>query len=407
MEALGVLKEMRQSDVGITGVGVVSACAQSAEEMVETLLFEKVPLPPPVSELSLPLDIDILLRKIAPDHWPISSSSPFETPTGSLCLAAARQACQGREPGRMPQALVLGTSTGGQSKSEEALHQLLQGHVPSFRMDVQGTMCSPTRLVAEQLGIRGACSTVSTACTSSANAIALAASWIRRGRYERVLAGGGDALCGTTIASFFNLQLTKRELCRPFGQNRPGMTLGEGAAFLVLESMDAIRRDGRSCLAVLSGVGLSSDAYHMTGPDPEGKGALSSMKMALEDAGLTPEDIDYVSAHGTGTQLNDATEAKAIAALMGDVPVSSIKAATGHTLAASGAIEAVLCVLALVHGHAPANIGTQKAGDDCPIQLVPPGGIGLSASSALLSNSFAFGGNNCSLVLRHHEEERG
>jgi len=183
------------------------------------------------------------------------------------------------------------------------------------------------------------------------------------------------------------------------------MTLGEGAAFVMLEPYDEALAAGRKPLAELVGFGMSSDAHHMTAPPPDGAGAELAMRRSLERAGLTPHDVHYVNAHGTGTVLNDAAEAAAIHRVFGhQVAVSSCKGLLGHTLGASGALEAVASVLSIAQRQAFVNLGAQSAASDCPVQLVHGNAKSLPDIPVVLSNSFAFGGNNCSLVFRGIEE---
>jgi 3-oxoacyl-[acyl-carrier-protein] synthase II len=261
-------------------------------------------------------------------------------------------------------------------------------------------MASPSRLTARDIGIEGPVTTISTACTSSANAIALGAVWIESGKCRRVLAGGGDALCYTTISSFHILDLTGPNTCTPFGPDRPGLTLGDGAGFLLLEPLDAVLAEGRTPLAVLVGFGMSSDAHHMTAPPEDGAGAALALRRALQHADVRPEDIAYVNAHGTGTRLNDAAEARAVSEVLGDVPVMSCKGLIGHTLGGAGGIEAAAAVLSIQEGRAFENAGTAEAAEDCPVRLIGRGGIPIDAQKAVISTSFAFGGNNCVLVFR-------
>jgi 3-oxoacyl-[acyl-carrier-protein] synthase II len=225
-------------------------------------------------------------------------------------------------------------------------------------------------------------------------AIGLAASLIARGEAKAVLAVGCDAFSRLAFVGFSRMRAMSPSACRPFSRNRPGLLLGEGAAALVLESAAAGRERGAEALAVLDGFGLSCDAFHITGPRQDGAGAAAAMGRALEQAGLTPADIDYLNAHGTGTALNDKMESVAIHRVFGDrarrVPVSSIKALTGHTLGAAGAIEAVTSILAMRRGVIPPTWNFEEADPDCDIDCVPneprP-----AALRHVLSNSYASG----------------
>ena len=391
--------------IAVTGIGVVTAASKDVPALVDALgRSERVFGPSTRHDVAFPVTVGEVDRAFYASH----SHPELESPTGALCLAAARECvsdAQSRGSGG-PDGLALGTSTGGQSMNENALFALQSGVQPApFSYRKQGCMGSPSRLVARDLDIRGPIQTISTACTSSANAIATGAMWIENNRATRVLAGGGDALCYTTISSFHILELTGPHPCIPFGENRPGMTLGEGSGFLMLESMETVLADGRRPLAELAGFGFSSDAHHMTAPPEDGSGAETAMRRALKAAGLDFSGVGHINAHGTGTRLNDAAEAAAINRLFPQgVPTMSCKGLTGHTLGGAGGIEAVVSVLSLVHRRAFENLGVTTPGADCPLELVPKGGCPLPEEAAVLSNSFAFGGNNCALVFKTPEE---
>jgi 3-oxoacyl-[acyl-carrier-protein] synthase II len=256
--------------------------------------------------------------------------------------------------------------------------------------------------IARMLRVRGPVVTVPAACAAGNYAIGLAASLIERGEAKAAIAIGCEAFSRLAFVGFSRMRAMSAETCRPFSQNRPGLLLGEGAAALVLESEAAARERGAEAAALVSGFGLSCDAYHITGPRQDGAGAVAAMTRALAEARLAPADIDYVNAHGTGTALNDKMESVAVRAVFGGgsrrVPVSSIKALTGHTLGAAGAIEAVASVLAMRRGVIPPTWNWTAADPECDIDCVPneprP-----AVLRHVLSNSYAFGGNNSSLVL--------
>ncbi len=239
-----------------------------------------------------------------------------------------------------------------------------------------------------------------TACSSGANAIGLAAERIARGQASVMLAGGADSLSRIAYYGFHSLQVVSPDGPRPFDRDRKGMSVGEGAGVVVLESLAHARARGARVLGLVSGYGHSCDAHHLTAPHPQGAGAVAAMRAALQGAGLQAADIGYINAHGTATLDNDRTEARAIAALFGEnsVPVSSIKRFFGHTLAAAGAIEAVVCVRALQQQVMPQNLGLRQALDDARLDLVtmPRQAKGMRH---VLSNSFGFGGNNAALVF--------
>jgi len=231
---------------------------------------------------------------------------------------------------------------------------------------------------------------ISTACTSSANAMLLAKRLIGVGAYDNILVVGADALCYTTVCGFYALSVLSSKLCTPFSEKREGMNVAEAVAALLLQSEkteDSIE---------LLGVGASSDAYHITNPDPEAKGAIGAMQNALDDAGLSPEKIEYVNAHGTGTIANDAVEGLAVETLFNDVYISSTKAVTGHTLGASSALEAIISCEVIKQGVIPPQVALIKPENQ---KLRIPTEAIKQKVNYVMSNSFAFGGNNTSLVF--------
>lgn len=313
---------------------------------------------------------------------------------------AARAAIARHGAGRV--ALVLGTSTSGILSAEAAYRERTPGGPLPACFDYEAThnTASVTAFVRAWLGLRGPAATLSTACSSSAKAFAAAERYIRAGLADAAIVGGVDSLCLTTLYGFASLELTSPEPCRPCDAARRGLSIGEAAAFALLER-DAGAADATPRI-VLAGWGESSDAHHMSAPHPEGRGACAAMRQALARAGLAPQALDYVNLHGTATPANDAAEGAAVAALLGTrhghgVPCSSTKGMTGHTLGAAGAVEAVVCALALRHGLLPASVGTQTPDPALPVPLVrQPAAAPLRH---VLSNSFGFGGSNASLVF--------
>ncbi len=395
---------MNRPQIAITGMGAVCSVGPGIFSLERGLEgAERVFRPNARHDV----DFEITVGEADAECFPEHDHADLDSPTGRLCLAAARECVAVATDN--PDGLIVGTSTGGQSRNEEAVFALVDGteSLPVFNYRGQGCMAAPSRLVARELEICGPVQTVSTACTSAANAIALGAAWLISGRANRVLAGGGDALCYTTLSSFRILELTGPEMCTPFGENRSGMTLGDGAGFLLMERMDDVLAQDRAPLAELRGYGMSSDAHHMTAPPQDGAGAELAMRRALDNAGLKAVDVSHINAHGTGTRLNDAAEAAAIARLFGaEVPVTSTKGLVGHTLGGAGGIEAIVSILSARKRRAFENVGASTAAEDCPIRVVPPGGVGLPEDTVVVSNSFAFGGNNCSLVFSVPEEVR-
>jgi 3-oxoacyl-[acyl-carrier-protein] synthase-1/3-oxoacyl-[acyl-carrier-protein] synthase II len=310
--------------------------------------------------------------------------------THHLALAAAREAMA--SAAGPPDAVVMGTTTGGMLSTEA---HLKRGHRTPPASPYHAA-CSVSDEIARLVGCRGPVLTVSTACSSGAVAIKLAHALLRSGQARRVLAGGADSLCRLTYYGFNSLQIVDPLGARPLDRDRRGMTVAEGAALLLLEA--AVTPPQRAMAQVLGG-GMTCDAHHPAAPHPEGRGAAGAMQAALRDAGLRPEEVDYVNLHGTGTVENDLAEARALLSLFGDrqPPVSSIKGSVGHSLAASGAIEAVVSALALRGGFLPGNVGF--ATPDPAIGIAPLTATCSRKAASVLSNSFGFGGNNAALVI--------
>jgi 3-oxoacyl-[acyl-carrier-protein] synthase-1 len=247
------------------------------------------------------------------------------------------------------------------------------------------------RFTSEALGLLGPMAAISTACSSSAKVFVTAQRWIDAGLIDAAVVGGVDSLCLSTLHGFDALQLLSGDVCRPFDAGRTGISIGEAAGFVLLDRTPA-------ALRFVAG-GESSDAWHMSTPPPEGEGAQSAMRMALAAAGLAPDDIGYVNAHGTATPANDRSEAAALSAVFGShaVPVSSTKGVTGHTLGAAGIVEAIVTMQALEHQALPPCANLRTADPALPINLVTsPGPAPLRHA---MSNNFGFGGSNCSLIF--------
>ncbi|MHC5147564.1 beta-ketoacyl-ACP synthase [Stenotrophomonas rhizophila] len=294
-------------------------------------------------------------------------------------------------------AVIIGTSTSGIGESENALRTHRRDGVwPADFHYAQQEMGTAARFVRERIGSTGPAWTISTACSSSAKALMSAARLLQAGAVDAVVAGGADSMCRFTVAGFSALESVSAARCNPFSVNRNGINIGEGAAlFLMTREPGPVR---------LSGWGESSDAHHMSAPDPQARGAIDAMQQALERAGLTAAQIDYVNLHGTATGHNDAMESQAVAAVLGtQVPASSTKPLTGHTLGASGAIEAALCWMTLADNpdqQLPTHWWDGQADDALPaLALVAPGTRAAQPLQHVLSHSFAFGGSNAVLAL--------
>lgn len=294
--------------------------------------------------------------------------------------------------------IVIGTSTSGVAATEAALQALnAGGALPAHFHYGQQEMASPATMLAQLLGTGGPAYVHSSACASSAKALASAARLLNMGLCDAVIAGGVDTLCAFTVAGFSALESVSAAPCNPLGASRSGINLGEAAALFLMTREPAA--------VALCGWGESADGHHMSAPDPQGGGARLAMAAALARAGITAADIDYINLHGTATLQNDAMEAGAVAALFGHaVPVSSTKPMTGHTLGAAGALEAGLCWLAMQDANAEGRL-PPHLWDGVPDPALPPLHVALPGAKLgrpvrwALSNSFAFGGANATLVL--------
>ena len=290
-------------------------------------------------------------------------------------------------------AVVLGTSTSGILAAEHAWRRRdANGDLPAdFDYARTQDNFSVADFVARALDLQGPCHVVSTACSSSAKVFASAARMIQVGLADAAVVGGVDTLCGTTLYGFRSLELVSSEPCRPFDADRSGLSIGEAAAFALLE------RDGRGDLALL-GYGESSDAFHMSSPHPEGLGAKLAMQSALECAHLSAGDVDYINLHGTASKANDASEDRAVYEVFGDaVACSGTKGWTGHTLGASGGVEALICLLALDHDFRPGTLNTRHIDPACRSRVEREGAA--ASLRVAMSNSFGFGGSNCTLAF--------
>lgn len=302
-------------------------------------------------------------------------------------------------PGAARAGVVLGSTVAGMLGTEDMLDGLLRGQRRRFTPARYHECASATDLCARRLGARGPTATLSTACSAGALAIATAAELIENDEADLLLAGGADSLSRLTLHGFGSLLLLDPGGCRPFDAARAGINLGEGAAMLILEAEETAHARGALILARLSGWGASCDATHATAPHPQGDGAVAAMQRALARGGLSPADISYVSAHGTGTPDNDAMEAQALRRVFGDAvpPFASVKRFFGHTLAASGAIKAVVCIQSLLEQAMPPNPGFENT--DPRLGLQPLREFRSCRLEHVLSNSFGFGGNNVVLVF--------
>ena len=379
----------------VTAYAAINALGTTTRDVVARLHDEQTGLG--ACPLELPFEAPTGAMPEPPPPLPPSLSA-WDSRTARLAVAgldeiipALRRAIARHGADRV--AMVVGTTTSGLGRTEDAYHELKRTGAlpPDYELHRQhsfGAMMEALRRVA---GIRGPCFVVSTACSASAKAVGSAQRLLATGAVDAVLVGGVDALSQTTLRGFHSLQILSPVYCRPLSRERRGINIGEGAAYLLIE------RDG-DAPARLLGVGESSDAHHMSAPDPTGEGARTAMAAALAQADLPPGEIAYINAHSPGTRLNDLSEGLAITTLFGGrVPVASTKGYTGHLLGAGGATEAVFAIVAIEQGWIPRSIGADPVDVDLGLN-VPTARVDTPCRN-VLSNSFAFGGSNVSLLF--------
>jgi 3-oxoacyl-[acyl-carrier-protein] synthase II len=329
---------------------------------------------------------------------------------GKMLVLAAQESWlqagwQTNDPSAENLPLVLGTTAGGMLLGEAYYRQAIQHPLRIRQQATRAVNYQPqvqARMVLDVLGCSGPITVISNACASGANAIGHAWDLIRSGHAERAIAGGYDALGELVFSGFDSLQALSPTVCRPFDAHRDGLALGEGAAVVNLETLESARRRGAEILGELIGYGTSIDQHHLTQPHPQGSTTLAVMKQACAIAGVTPDEIDYINAHGTGTVLNDSSEALAISEWAGrraaTLPVSSTKASIGHLLGGAGAVEAVISLMALREQWLPPQMIFETPDPACKFPIVTkPQDARLNT---VLSNSFGFGGVNAALIFR-------
>lgn len=375
------------------GLGPLLAALESGASGLAPCRFETVDLPTCVGEVEgvdaqrLPED----LRRFDCRNHRLAQLGLVQDGFESAVAACAARVGASRI------GVFLGTSTAGILETELAYRHLdpASGALPaSFSYRHAHNPFALADFVRRRLGLAGPAVVVSAACASSAKVFASAQRLIALGQIDAAVVGGVDSLCLTTLYGFNSLQLVSRQPCRPFDAARDGISIGEAAAFVLLER----KSDRADAELELRGVGESSDAWHMSSPHPEGRGARAAITAALAEAAVEPAEVDYINLHGTGTPSNDAAESLAVAAVLGTaVPGSSTKGATGHTLGAAGALEAVICLLGLAHGLMPGSPHTARLDPVLAIHYLKQ--ARRCAYRLALSNSFGFGGVNCSLLF--------
>lgn len=389
-----MLKAFTASTCLGTGVDSLAASLRTQRSGLAPCAFETVRLDTFVGEVA----------RAAETPLP-SSLKHFECRNNRLAQLALRQdgfldavLVEHARYGAKQMGVFLGTSTSGIFESEIAYRHrdpATGALPPSFNYAGAHNTYSVAAFVRELLGIEGPAYVISTACSSSAKVFAAAQRMISAGIIDSALVGGVDSLCLTTLYGFHSLQLTSTRPCRPFAADRDGLSIGEAAAFVLLVRPD---EHTSSSDVLLLGAGESSDAYHLSTPHPEGLGAQMAMRDALVSSGLRAEQIDYINLHGTATPSNDRAESRAVNAIFGpQVPCSSTKGSTGHTLGAAGALEAVISAVSITQGFMPGGINGGNSDPELQVNYLTR--TRTSGPSRVMSNSFGFGGTNCSLIL--------
>lgn len=391
--------------VFVTGIGIISAIGKNVNETLASLQASRsgisdITILDTVHRGELPVG-EIKLTNEQLVSLAGAGDPDMQTRTSLLGLIAATEALQNagidpKDTGYRT-GVVSASTVGGMDRTELNYRNYHLG-APYNHFVLTHDCGYHTEMIAEKLGFRDMVSTISTACSSSANAMMYGARLIRHGMLDRVLAGGTDSLSKFTLNGFNTLMILDKQPCRPFDKSRMGLNLGEGAAFLVLESEKAL--NGRIPLCELTGFTNANDAYHQTASSPDGYGPFLSMSGALEAAGLHPGAVDYINAHGTGTDNNDLTEGIAIERIFRDgvPPVSSTKPFTGHTLGAAAAVEAVISVLSIRNNTIFPNLNFREKIEELNFEPVKQLRKDIRLRN-VLSNSFGFGGNDSTLIF--------
>jgi 3-oxoacyl-(acyl-carrier-protein) synthase len=392
--------------VAITGMGILSSIGNSVEENFNSLLSEKLAITRIENITTVHADV-IKVGEIKKtnqeliDELQLAADNNFSR-TALIGTLAAKQAVENAgitSINEFRTGLISATSVGGMDMTEKHYYDYFKN--PDL---IKYISCHDggdvAEKIAEELGLKGMVTTISTACSSAANSIMLGARLIKNGKLDRVIVGGTDALAKFTINGFKTLMILSDDYNKPFDNNRKGLNLGEAAAFLVLESDEIVKKQNKKVLARVSGYGNANDAFHQTASSENGDGAFLAMKKAFEVAGLQPSQIDYINVHGTATPNNDLSEGRAILRIYEDEKVpdfSSTKPFTGHTLAAAAAIEAVYSVLAIQNSVVYPNLNFETPMDEFNLQ--PQTTLKNKNIEHVLSNSFGFGGNCSTLIF--------
>ena len=392
--------------VAITGMGIISAIGNNVQENYASLIGEKTGISK-ITQIDTIHKNEIMVGEVKATNSELEQRLDLEVNTYSrspmLGIIAAKEAIHQAgitDISDYKTGLISSTTVGGMDKSEQYFFEYFEND--AHHQHISGLHAGDsTQKIAKYLGLEGSfMTTISTACSSATNAIMLGARMIKSGRLERVIVGGTDALSKFTINGFKTLMILSDTYNSPFDDHRKGLNLGEAGAFLVLESDQIVEKEKREVLAYVTGYGNANDAFHQTASSENGDGAVMAMEKALKVAGLKPEDIDYINAHGTATPNNDLSEGRAMIRIFGEGKVpefSSTKAFTGHTLAVAGGVEAVYSILALQNNRIYPNLNFKTPMNE--FDLLPQIESKEKELKHVLSNSFGFGGNCSTLIL--------
>ncbi|MDE3199226.1 MAG: beta-ketoacyl-[acyl-carrier-protein] synthase family protein [Acidobacteriota bacterium] len=397
--------------VVVTGIGVICAVGRNRSEFVDALREGRSGMSPidGAEEWDLRFHCGGIVRSFNPTDYMDPKSADMVDRFAQFAVVAAKEAVTHSGIEFTPElretsAIVTGSCVGGQGTENQGFYDVYKLGKPRVHpMTIPKTMANAgASAISLEYGIVGPSFTIATACSSSAHAIGQAFTMIRSGMCDFAISGGSEApFSHGLLKAWEAMRVVSPTVCRPFSKDRNGMILGEGAAMLTLELLDHALARGARPIAEIVGFGMSADAHHITQPCPEG--AARAVKMALKDAGLAPEQVGYVNAHGTGTSVNDTTETKAIRLAFGayadKLAVSSTKAMHGHTLGAAGAIESIAAISALENGFVPPTINYTEPDPECDLDYVPNRARRADFEYAV-SNSFAFGGLNAVLAFR-------
>ncbi len=388
--------------VSVTGLGCICSAGHTLDASMRSMFSGERRFGPP-ARFRHPLTTECPVFAVAEGFFsPERFSEPIRVRTVQLALTALAEALDdaGLDRGYLSKNRVgvcIGTNVGGSISNQAILGEDEETPVPYLTPAQRFRAANPAAVIAREFGLTGPAQTIATACSAGTDAIGLAALWIQSGLCDLVITGGADELYEITYNGFYSLMNSHEGPCRPFDRDRKGLNLGEGAAVLILESEAARSRRGGHARSLVLGHGATSDAFHLTTPSPDGKGLRMAVEEAIRTAGIHPESVAFINAHGTGTPDNDRIESQLFSDTFPGTPFLSTKGYTGHTLGAAGAVEAAFTIAALERGRIPASAGFSTPDPDLPAHPAEkPTDI---RGPAALSQTLAFGGNNSVLIF--------